>query len=68
MKDKIKQIMRLASGEWYSNKRLKSQLLDAYIRLNIVNKPKASDITLYYNAVKRQKRNGVEQVNGYYIL
>lgn len=68
MKNEIKKILRLESGGWYSNKRLKKQLFDAYISLGLINKPKASDITLYYNAVKRQKRNGIEQVNGYHIL
>lgn len=68
MNREIKQRLNLISGSWYSNKRLKIMLNNTYINLNIDKSAKASDITLYYNAVKRQQRNGLEQVNGYYIL
>jgi len=68
MKNEIRQILRLKNDTWYSNKAIKIALINAYKSIGIENKAKAADITLYYNAVKRQQRNGLEQVNGYYII
>ena len=63
-KKKVRSLLKLKQGEWYSLKHCKESLAKAYIDIGITTKAFASDLDKFY-VIKRSRRSGVE---GYNIL